>query len=300
VLLLTGATGLLGSAVLRRLLAAGEDVRCLVRDPRRLGDARVRVQLAIGDLADPASYRRALRGVDVVVHVAGTARDQARGTIEEVDGLAVWRLARAAERAGASRLLWTMRLGATPYHRSRVLRAEALAERALAGAGLDVTTLACSLAHGEADRRVTRLDRLALLPAVPIAGRGDARVQPIWAEDVAACVIPALERPPGRFELAGPETMTVREALSRILRAGGHARRLVPVPLPVLRPLLRAHEALAGPTAIVTWEEALQQAIPMVAPRGTEDAEALGVTPRAMADVYSSGARRGTPSASSI
>jgi len=289
VLLLTGATGLLGSAVLGRLVAAGEDVRCLVRDPRRLGEDRVRVQLAIGDLADPASYRRALRGVDTVIHVAGTARDQVRGTIEEVDGLAVWRLARAAERAGARRLVWAMRLGATPYHRSRVLRAEALAERALGAAGLEVTTLACSLTHGAGDRRLARLDRLALLPAVPIAGRGDVPVQPIWAEDVAACALAARERPPGRFELAGPDTMAAREATRLALRLRGHERRLVPVPLPVLRPALRAYEALAGPTALVTWEEALQQAIGMTTPRGTADAEALGVTPRRMAAVYSSG-----------
>ena len=53
-LLLTGATGLVGSAVLRRLTARGDPVRCLVRDPRRLGAERVRVQLAIGDLSDPA------------------------------------------------------------------------------------------------------------------------------------------------------------------------------------------------------------------------------------------------------
>jgi NADH dehydrogenase len=224
--------------------------------------------------------------VDTVIHMAGTARDQARGTIEEVDGLAVWRLARAAERAGARRLLWTARLGATPYHRSRVLRAQALAERALAGAGIEVTTLACSLAHGRGDRRLARLDRLALLPAVPMAGRGDAHVQPIWADDVAACALAALARPPGRFELAGPQTTTVRRALAAALRAHGHARRLVPVPLSALRPLLRAHEALAGPTALVTWEEALQQAIAMTTPRGTADAEALGVRPRAMAEVY--------------
>jgi uncharacterized protein YbjT (DUF2867 family) len=53
VLLLTGATGLVGSAVLRRLTAAGQPVRCLVRDPRRLGPERVRVQIALGDLSDP-------------------------------------------------------------------------------------------------------------------------------------------------------------------------------------------------------------------------------------------------------
>jgi len=65
-LLLTGATGVLGHGVVRRLTARGIPVRCLVRDPRRLGPERVRVQLAIGDLADPASWRNALRGVDTL------------------------------------------------------------------------------------------------------------------------------------------------------------------------------------------------------------------------------------------
>lgn len=285
-LLLTGATGLLGSAVLRRLLATGVDVRCLVRDPRRLGESRVRVQLAIGDLADPASYRRALRGVDTVVHLAGTARDQPGGSIEEVDGLALWRLARAAERAGARRLVWATRLGASPHHPARVQRAEALAARALADASLEVTTLACSLLYGAGDRRLARLERLALLPAVPIAGRGAARVQPLWTQDAAACVLAALSRPPGRHELAGPELLTERQVVELTLRAHGHRRRIVPLPLPVLRPLLRAHEAAAGPAALVTWEEVLGLTVPMTTPRGTADAEALGVQPRRMADVY--------------
>src|SRR3954469_20253705 len=99
-LLLTGATGTVGSALLRRLTARGEPVRCLVRDPRRLGPERVRVQIALGDLADPPSFRHALRGVDTVVHLAASIRDQARGSIEELNGVATWRMVRAAERAG--------------------------------------------------------------------------------------------------------------------------------------------------------------------------------------------------------
>jgi NADH dehydrogenase len=246
----------------------------------------VRVQLAIGDLAEPASYRRALRGVDTVVHLAGTARDQAGGSIEEVDGLAAWRLARAAERAGARRMVWSMRLGATPHHPARVQRAEALAARALAGADLELTTLACSLLYGAGDRRAARLDRLALLPAVPIAGRGAARVQPLWVEDAAACVVAALDRPPGRHELAGPEVLTERQVVELALRARGHRRRLVPIPLALLRPLLQAYEASSGPAALLTWEEVLGLAVPMTSERGTADAEALGVHPRRMRDAY--------------
>src|SRR5213596_65359 len=105
-ILLTGATGLVGTALLRRLTAAGTPVRCLVRDPRRLGAERVRVQIALGDLADPPSFRNAMRGVDTVVHLAGSPRDQAGGSIEELNAIATWRMVGAAERAGVKRFIF--------------------------------------------------------------------------------------------------------------------------------------------------------------------------------------------------
>ena len=286
-LLLTGATGLVGSAVLRRLTARGDPVRCLVRDPRRLGAERVRVQLAIGDLSDPASWRHALRGVKTVVHLAATERDQPRATIEEIDGLAALRLLRAAERAGAERFLWLTPLGASPHHRSRVHRAKALAERAVAASNLSTATLASSLVYAPGDRRLQRIDRLgAVLPAVPVMGTGSARLQPIWADDVADCVVSALDdRAAGRFELAGPDVLSHRQIVQLTLRGAHRRRRLISVPLTLVRPLLRAHETLAGPTAFATWDEAELLTVPMLTPNGTADAERLGVRPRRMADV---------------
>ena len=278
VLLLTGATGLVGSAVLRRLTVRGEPVRCLVRDARRLGAERVRVQLAIGDLADPASWRHALRGVQTVVHLAATERDQPRATIEEIDGLAALRLLRAAERAGAERFLWLTPLGASPHHRSRVHRAKALAEQAVAASGLHTTTLAGSIVYAPGDRR--------LLPVVPLMGTGAARTQPIGADDVADCVLRALDDGAGgRYELAGPDVLDHADVARLALRAAHRRRRLLPVPTTVARPLLRAHEALAGPTAFATWDEAELLTAEMLTPAGTRDAERLGVHPRRMADV---------------
>src|ERR671918_2684656 len=118
VLLLTGATGLVGSAVLRGLTARGERVRCLVRDPRRLGAERVRVQIALGDLSDPSSFRNALRGVETVVHLAAAIRDQPRASIEELNGVATLRLVRAAERARTERFVFFSALGASLHSRA--------------------------------------------------------------------------------------------------------------------------------------------------------------------------------------
>ena len=111
-LLLTGATGSLGSALLRRMTAEGREVRCLVRDPRGLGPERVRVQIALGDLADPASFRHALRGVDAVVHLAASIRDQPGGSLEELNAMATYRLVRGAERAGVGHFVLLSALGA--------------------------------------------------------------------------------------------------------------------------------------------------------------------------------------------
>ena len=105
-ILLTGATGTVGVRLLPKLIAAGRELRVLVRDPQDLGSSRVDVQLALGDLADATSLRHSTRGVGTVVHLAGSFRDQDHrtggGTIEEVNGLATARLLRAAEEAGAA------------------------------------------------------------------------------------------------------------------------------------------------------------------------------------------------------
>src|SRR5580692_5983884 len=191
-LLLTGATGQVGSALLGRLLAEGMPVRCLVRDPRRLGARRVRVQIALGDLADPPSFRNAMRGVDTVVHLAASIRDQRSGSIEELNGIATWRMVQAAERAGVERFLFCSALGASTHHRVRFFRAKALAEQAVLASRLRAVVLSPSIVYAPGDRWLTLLERLALLPVMPISGRGRALYEPIWVQDAADCVLGAL------------------------------------------------------------------------------------------------------------
>jgi NADH dehydrogenase len=273
VLLLTGATGRVGSALLPGLTARGEAVRCLVRDPRRLGPARVHVQIALGDLADPGSFRHALRGISTVIHLAGAWRDQPAAGLEELNGLATWRLLRAAERAGVERFLFLSPLGAATEHPLRVHRAKALAENAVTASAMATETFASSLIYARGESGVRLL-----------AGPAAAHVQPICADDVAGCLLGALARPANgrhvRYELAGPHELSWRGFAS--LAAG---RRVLTLPPLALRPALRAYEALAGPAALVTWDEAARADASMTTARGTADAAALGVTPRAPAEV---------------
>jgi NADH dehydrogenase len=292
-LLLTGATGLVGGALLPRLLADGQAVRCLVRDPRRLGAQRVRVQIALGDLADPPSFRNAMRGVDTIVHLASSTRDQPGGSIEELNGIASWRMVDAAQRAGAERFLFLSVLGASTHNRARLFRAKALAEQAVGEADLHTTVLAPSLVYAPGDRWQELLARLSLLPIVPIPGAGRAELQPIWVEDLVECLLAALRRAPSephaRFELAGPETLTSADVAHLLLRALQRPRPLLNVPTPLVSRGLRMLQATSAGALLPTWDEAELTEVSMVSARGCADAKRLGVAPKAMSAVLGVG-----------
>ena len=274
-ILLTGATGTVGSALLRRLTADGRPVRALVRDQRRLGDQRVRVQIALGDLSDPPSFRNALRGVHTVVHLAASIRDQPRGSIEELNAVATLRLVRAAERAGVERFVFFSAMNAHHHSRTRFFRAKALAEEAVEESPISSLIFRPSIIYTPGDPWLTLLDRLSRLPAMPISGSGKARFQPVWAEDAAEAVMNSLSGSDSTYELAGPDVLSYDDIVRTVLRAAGRRRRLLHVPLPVVRASLKL-------LRFATWEEAELMEEPMVTERGTADIETLGVTPRSM------------------
>jgi NADH dehydrogenase len=286
-ILVTGATGVVGTALIPELLQRGHRVRALVRDPRRLGPQRVNVQIALADLGDPHGLRHALRGIDTVIHLAAAIRDQPPHRVEEVNGLGTVRLLRAAERCDVKRFVFFSALNATPFQRTRFFRSKALAEQAVAEADLPSTIFAPSIVYDPHDRFVSWLRRLALLPVLPISGEGRAAYQPIWVRDVVAAVAGALDREAGseRFELAGPETLTYEQIARVVASTAGRERPLVHVPLPLVRRTLIWLRRLWGESAFATWEEAELMEVPMITPRGDADARELGVEPRRMAEV---------------
>jgi NADH dehydrogenase len=245
------------------------------------------VQIALGDLSDPPSFRNALRGVDTVVHLAASIRDQPHGSIEELNGIATWRMVEAAERAGVERFVFFSALGASTHNRTRFLRAKALAEEAVRASSIAHTIFAPSIIYAPGDPYLTLLARLALLPVMPISGAGRAQYQPIWAEDVADATMAALAATGAgeRYELAGPQTLSHQEIVELALRAQHRHRRIVHVPTPIVSRALRVAEALMKSKAPATWDEAELMEVSLLTERGTADAERLGVEPRFMAAV---------------
>jgi uncharacterized protein YbjT (DUF2867 family) len=290
-LLLTGATGAVGSQLLPMLLESGQPVRCLVREPRRLGERRVSVQITLGDLADlsdPYLLRQALRGVETVIHLAATIRDQPPRRIEELNGLATVRLLRAAESVGVQRFVFFSAINASRTQRTRFFRAKALAEQAVSSSPLDSIVFAPSIVYDHSDPWITMLRRFSFLPVMPVSGSGQARYQPIWAHDVARCVVSALQRRGGattRYELAGPETLSYDQISDLVSRASGRPRPLLHIPLPLVRSGLIALRKAFGEAVFATWEEAELMEVPMVSERGATEAEQLGVQPLRMWDV---------------
>ena len=194
-------------------------MRCLVRDPRRLGPERVRVQIALGDLADPPSFRNAMRGVSTVVHLAAAIRDQPaaldRGAQRHRD-LAHGRGGRARRRR-ALRLL--LALGATAHDRTRFLRAKALAEDGGRRRPADDDRRRAR----SSTRRATpgsRCSALSLLPA--IAERRRAACSRSGRRTWPTASSRARRAPDGRrrHELAGPETLSHESIVRLVLEAG--------------------------------------------------------------------------------
>jgi len=240
--LLTGATGLLGGALLDQLLAGGHDVRCLVRhgspNASRLDPSVVNVFR--GDANSAEALRRALAGADALVHVAGI--EHAPAVVE------------AARNAGVARLVM---VGSTSAHSSFPFRSgpKKRMEGVVAGSGLDWTIARPAMIYGtERDKNVHRLLRfLDRSPVFPIFGPGTNLWQPVYHEDCASGVYEALVRPAAvrrAYDLPGAAPLPYATLVETAARALGKTPRLVRLPLEPIRQTLLFAETLGVPLPV--------------------------------------------------
>jgi NADH dehydrogenase len=239
--LVTGGTGFIGPKVVHALRARELPVRALVREPSRGRQLESwGAELAVGDVTDPESLRRAVEGCDVVVHLVGLMRAGA-AEYERVMTQGTRDLVEAARAAGVRRFVLMSALGVDERTKDLVpyYRAKWDMERIVEGSGLEHVIFRPSFVFGRDGGALGLFVRLARwMPVTPIAGSGDQRIQPIWVEDVAEFFARSVDEPAAAnrtFEIGGPDAVDWNELYARIKRTLGTRRPSVHVPMSVLR-----------------------------------------------------------------
>jgi len=239
--LVTGGTGFVGTRIVHALRTRELAVRALVRD---LGQGTTLeawgCELVQGDVTDEESLRRAVDGVDAVVHLVAIIKGKPADFQRVMeDGTAA--LVRSAETAGVRRFVLMSALGTSEANRELVpyFHAKWEMEQALAAASVEPVVFRPSFVFG-ADGGVlpTFVRQVRWSPVTPIVGSGEGRLQPIWVDDVAAFFASAVDRDGVQgttFELGGPDPLTWNELYARIRGALGARRATVHMPVSVMR-----------------------------------------------------------------
>jgi uncharacterized protein YbjT (DUF2867 family) len=291
-IVVTGASGYLGSHTIKRLAKMGLPLRAVVRDPRRADkEGRLRgldVEWVEGDVMRPETLGPAMADAEAVVHTVAIAIEKGGRTYEAINFRGTVNVVDAAQTAGTRRFINICQLGADSSLPYRFLASKGKAQEYVARSSLDWTAFRPSVIWGPEDEFANTFARLvALSPLVyPIIGSGQARFQPVWVEDVVSCIAKSLDDPQTfgqEYELGGPEVLSLEEIERRTLAAVGARRLMIRVPLPLLRLVVTLMEFLlpAPPVsrsllellavANVTSSNAIQRFVPEPRPFTAEN-----------------------------
>jgi len=233
----TGASGFIGTALAPRLLAAGHLLRLMIRRPPEAPPAPG-AEVVSGDLTSPESLRAAVAGADAVIHLGAAT------SVGRLDPALAYRV----NVGGASALIETCRaagcrrvvvLSTQHVHLRRCGvygRTKRIADTLFADSGLDVTILRPSLVYGPGSRGVfVKLAGLVRrLPVIPVIGPGTWELRPVYLDDVVTLIVETLARPDmiGRtYDVGGTERTTYNDFLAAICAALGRPCRRVHIPL---------------------------------------------------------------------
>lgn len=234
---LLGGSGFLGNYVAQALLTRGARLRIASRHPERAFSLRPlanlgQIQFARCDATNRASVERTIAGADAVVNLAGSFE----GDIARLMGEAPGWMAAAAREAGARAFVHVSAIADPGSEEAPIAYGQAKreGEERVKTEFPDATILRPSVMFGKDDKFVQMFARLiAALPMLPVFGP-EAKLQPVYVDDVAEAVAVALEAPKtsgGKiFELGGPEVVTMLELNRRISASQGRDRTFIPLP----------------------------------------------------------------------
>jgi len=240
----TGATGYIGGRLVPRLLEAGHQVVCAVRDARKLASrpwvSHDKITVMQVDAEDPDRLSDAMRGCELAYYLIHSMLAVGDAYRDHDNKLAAG-FARAAAQAGVQRIVYLGGLGETGNGLSEHLSSRREVERALRSSDVPVTVLRAAMIIGSGSASFEILRYLvARLPVMVTPRWVSTECQPIAVRNVLHYLVACLDiaETSGRtLDIGGPDVLTYRELMQRMAEALGLRKRLV-IPVPVLTPRL--------------------------------------------------------------
>ena len=257
-ILVTGATGFVGRALLPRLAETGADVRCLIqpsKKPPRLPKG-VPVQVAISSITEFRGVRAAMSGVDTVFHLASAEWKGQRGDLEKVDVEGTRKVLEAAKEAGVSRIIYLSHLGAERESAFEMQRVKGRIEEMIRRSDVPYTIVRSAILFGEEDAFINAFAMaLALSPSLfLLPGDGRTLMQPLWVDDLVTCLSLILEDPTminQTVSLGGPEFLNLEQMMKNVMDVTKKHRAIFRVGLPYMRWVTKVLEGMT-PHPLIT------------------------------------------------
>src|ERR1700726_1813034 len=277
-----GGTGFVGRRVVRHLCEPGATVRVASRHPGRAEGDDVK-QIAT-DAHDERSVEAAVAGVDGVVNAISMYVEHGSDTFHSEHVEAAARIASVARRVGAKRLVHLSGIGADAASSSPYIRSRGEGEAAVQAAFPGAVIIRPAVMFAQDDSFLTTILRLLrVLPAYPIFGDGRTRLQPVYADDVAAAITQLLrqsKKPSPIYELAGPRVYSYEELLRTIARTAGLRPVLMRTPFALWDAVAGLAEILPRPPLTRNQVELMQ--IDTTASDNLPGFRELGISPRSL------------------
>lgn len=235
-ILITGATGFVGRALVRQLSSIGYPLRALIRPSARSPrlPKGVPVEVAVVSLADTRGLRAAMRDVETIFHLASAENQGSRGSLLQTDIEGTQNLVDAAADAGVDRIVYLSHLGAARASGYPAFKAKGIAEESIRAGKAPYTIIRSSLVYGPEDHFTNNVSRLVRnsFGIFPVPTGGRAVVQPVWVEDLVTCMIWALQNESTVnqvYEIGGNEFFTLQQVLEIVMEVTRRRRFLVPM-----------------------------------------------------------------------
>lgn len=291
-----GGSGFIGRHLVGALAKTGARMRVAVRRPELAGHLQPlgsvgQINAVQANVRYPDSLLAAARGADAVVNLVGILFPTGKQTFAAVQDEGARHVAEAARAAGAQALVHVSAIGANSNSPSVYAQSKAQGEAAVREVFPAAVVLRPSVVFGPEDDFFNRFAALArLLPALPLIGGGGTKFQPVFVGDVAKAVLAALTGRAGAgapYELGGPEVLTLKQVMERVLTYSMRKRLLVPLPFSLAKLQAAVLQFLPNPPLTVDQVRLLQtdNVVSEDAKRSGRTLEGLGIEPVAIAAV---------------